>query len=283
MNACLVKQPRTRILQSCTFVPFAVHNWPTNSRQACSSPRARVLCSISRRAALRNLVGVTCAICWPSSARYAYSADETVDAGVAVESQGAQSICIAPDDGVATIDPCADEPTVTERAELWVKAGLGPARRVEIALYGCVTPRTVANFCALVTSGDYDGSTVYRVVPGLTVQMGDVLKNGGTSGRSAQPGGIPLDAENYRVRHACAGVVSMARDRDGRADSRFFVATRPGDSAYLDDRYVAFGRVTHGLEVLTDLDRFAAAANAPRVLIVLERCRLLGKRTERVV
>lgn len=38
-------------------------------------------------------------------------------------------------------------------------------------------------------------------------------------------------------------------------DSRFFVAVRRGDSFYLDDKYVAFGRVVTGGEVLDDIER----------------------------
>lgn len=193
---------------------------------------------------------------------------------LAVDTDGA-GICRSLSDADDVVDPCANPPVVTDRAELWVRAGDAAARRVEIALYGCVTPQTVENFRTLIGRGDYDGSTVYRIVPSLTVQMGDVLHNGGISGRSA--GGEPLEPENYRIRHTCQGIVSMARDRNGRVDSRFFVATREGDSAYLDDRYVAFGRVTHGLDVLIDLDRFAAVANTPRVPIILERCKLLSE------
>lgn len=163
-------------------------------------------------------------------------------------------------------------PAVTDSVELWIRAGSQAPKRVLVELYGCVVPETVSNFLQLVRKGAYDQTSVYRIVPQLTVQMGDVLHNGGSSGRSAAEDGLALPPENYIVRHTCPGIVSMARDIEGRVDSRFFVATRPGDSAYLDDRYVAFGSVTKdGLDVLYELERFVGPANTPRVSVFIER------------
>lgn len=176
------------------------------------------------------------------------------------------------------IDPGENEPAITDRVYLDFRAGDAPAGRVVLGLYGDVTPATVANFLALARDG-YAGTAVYRIVPGLTIQMGDVTGSGGARGRSAAPDGKPLKAENYTVSHTIPGIVSMAHDRNGDVDSRFFVTTRPGDSLYLDGRYVAFGRVVRGFENLTALERLVTTANVPKVPVVIDSCGVLPRKT----
>lgn len=130
-----------------------------------------------------------------------------------------------------------------------------PPRRVTIALYGTIVPATVQNFLRLCETA-YADTPVYRIVPGLTVQLGDVLRNGGKSGLAATPAGT-LPVENTRILHTGPGIVSMVAAK-GLVDSRFFVVTRPGDSAYLDGKYVAFAFVEHGMDVFYDAERLSS-------------------------
>lgn len=171
---------------------------------------------------------------------------------------------------VQDIDPAYNEPEITDSVYLDCTLDGGAAERVTIGLYGGVVPSTVGNFKSLARSG-YVGTSVYRVVPGLTVQLGDVLNNGGKSGRAATEDGT-LELENVRVKHSIPGLVSMANGRDGRVDSRFFVNTRPGDSGYLDGRYCAFGRVTDNVEFWYRVERAAGkgafASRLPKVRII---------------
>lgn len=168
------------------------------------------------------------------------------------------------------IDPGLEEPEITDRIYLDFTLDGGAPQRLTIGLYGGIVPQTVNNFKSLVRSG-YVGTSVYRVVPGLTVQLGDVLQNGGRSGRAATEDGT-LALENVRVKHSIPGLVSMTRGQDGRVDSRFFVNTRPGDSGYLDGRYCAFGRVMDNMEFLYRVERAtgkgAFARRLPKVRIV---------------
>lgn len=59
--------------------------------------------------------------------------------------------------------------------------------------------------------------------------------------------------ENFRILHGYreAGVVSMMKDNTnkGLQDSRFFVTLKP-DASWADGKYVAFGRVSKGLELI---------------------------------
>lgn len=172
------------------------------------------------------------------------------------------------------IDPLQREPVITDRVFLDLAVGDAPPSRVVLGLYGEIVPNTVANFKALIENG-YAGTRVYRIVPSLTIQMGDVLRNGGRSGRAATMDGKPLPAENYRISHTLPGIVSMARDRNGNVDSRFFVATRQGDSLYLDGRYVAFGRVVQGFGNLVALEALVKNSTVPSKPVVIQNCGLL--------
>lgn len=177
---------------------------------------------------------------------------------------------------VLDIDPSKSEPEITDRVYLDFSLNGGPVSRVTIGLYGGIAPITVANFKELVKNG-YAGTSVYRVVPGLTVQMGDVLKNGGKSGRAAN--GSSMAQENFRVMHSIPGIVSMAHDQNGMVDSRFFVNTRPGDSGYLDGKYCAFGRVLENMNFLYEVENAAErhggfVSRLPKVII--EACGVLS-------
>lgn len=157
-----------------------------------------------------------------------------------------------PDVPQADIDLATNEPEVTNRAFLDISIDNQPAHRLILALYGTVAPKTVANFLALCEDG-YANTKVYRIVPGLTVQLGDVLNNNGKSGRAATESGS-LPAETFRISHSIPGIVSMVT-KDGKVDSRFFVTTRAGDSKYLDGKYVAFGRVVEGMEFMNGIQK----------------------------
>lgn len=153
------------------------------------------------------------------------------------------------------IDPDTNEPKITDRVYFDVLVGSGKApQRFVIGVYGELLPTVVQNFKRLAQNG-YADTSVYRIVPGLTIQLGDVLHNNGKSGRAALFDGTPFVPDNFRVSHTIPGIVSMVRTPNGLVDSRFFIATREGDSRYLDGRYAAFGRVVEGMDVVKIVER----------------------------
>lgn len=140
----------------------------------------------------------------------------------------------------------------------------------------------------------YRGSEIFRIIAKFSVQGGNIGSNAAASpsmkgrfGRAAIPydendptataDGFPL--ENFRILHSYreAGVVSMMREprtvtlhkddgsdsteKQALQDSRFFVTLSPYAS-WADSKYVAFGRVTKGLEVLRDLQALEVQAPA---------------------
>lgn len=172
----------------------------------------------------------------------------------------AQSLAIA-DSGeqmderlVSDIDPLTDEPLVTDLVFVDLAISKQASSRIVIGLYGNLMPRVVENFKKLAEDG-YADTSVYRIVPGLTIQLGDVLHNSGKIGRAAIGEDGSFEPDNFRVKHTIPGIVSMVRRPDGSVDSRFFIATREGDSMYLDGRYAGFGRVVEGLNVLKQVEK----------------------------
>lgn len=170
---------------------------------------------------------------------------------------------------VADIDIDVSEPNITARVYIDFVLD-GSVRRVTIGLYGDLLPRVVSNFTALAASGAYTDTLVYRVVPGLTIQLGDTLGNKGKIGRSSFDGEDSFVPDSFRVRHTVPGIVSMVRRPDGSVDSRFFVTTRPGDSLYLDGKYAGFGRVVAGMDVLAQIDRLGGDGFIKRPIRIAE-------------
>eukprot|EP00960_Hanusia_phi_P040918 754735-Hanusia_phi.AAC.1 len=80
--------------------------------------------------------------------------------------------------------------------------------------------QTVENFKGLVKGSPgygYKGTEFYRIVQGLQISAGDVLKNNGRSGKPAINDGEPF--EQVEACFPC-------NDDDGLVDSRFFISTR---------------------------------------------------------
>lgn len=219
-----------------------------------------------------------------------------------------------PEKPVSDIDPATNEPVITDRVYFDFEiAGTSPnngnrttggdvvlpigggsdkvtkgSQRLVIGLYGELMPTVVDNFKRLaIAKSDieygYGNTKVYRIVPGLTIQLGDVLNNKGKSGKRAP--GLPLSStsddneesfmpDNFRVSHTIPGIVSMVRRPDGSVDSRFFIATRDGDSMYLDGRYAAFGRVVEGMSTLKAIERAGGEGFIKRPVRILS-CGLL--------
>ena len=79
---------------------------------------------------------------------------------------------------------------------------------LKIELYCQQCPKTCENFLALCASGQYDGTTFHRNIPGFMVQGGD--PSGSGKGGESIWGGCFEDEIHDNLRHNQRGVVSMA-------------------------------------------------------------------------
>lgn len=166
---------------------------------------------------------------------------------------------------VGFIDLNVTEPKITDVCWMDIQIEDSPAVRVEFSLFGQIAPETARNFrdlCGNTLNFGYRNSDIFRIIERFSVQGGSILPDEmeispaarGLYGRAAS--GEPFPQENFRILHSYkeAGVLSMMKDiRNGnKQDSRFFITLEPYAS-WADDKYVAFGRVTSGMDFFRGL------------------------------
>jgi cyclophilin family peptidyl-prolyl cis-trans isomerase len=118
-------------------------------------------------------------------------------------------------------------------------------------------PKTVQNFLRYVAEHHFDGTVVYRVVPGFVIQAGSYEADG-RSRDVHEP--IPLEVNNGLSN--LRGTIAMARTDPDTATAEFFInladnhsLDRHSDDSGNSTGYAVFGRVVSGMEVV---DRIAA-------------------------
>ena len=125
-------------------------------------------------------------------------------------------------------------------------------------LFDAETPNTVANFAGLADGSKewtdprtgrkvkqpyFDGTIFHRVIDGFMVQGGDPLGQG-TGG----PGYTFADEFSPKLRHAKAGILSMANRGPNTNGGQFFITLAA--TPWLDDKHSVFGEVVEGMDVV---------------------------------
>jgi cyclophilin family peptidyl-prolyl cis-trans isomerase len=137
----------------------------------------------------------------------------------------------------------ADRPYKTDNSVAVIETTLG---KIAVELFPKEAPDTVANFVKLVEKGYYDGVIFHRVIPKFMVQTGDPTGTG-----RGGPGWTIMDEFHPKLRHAKAGVLSMANAGPDTGGSQFFITL--GATPHLDDRHAVFGAVIEGLDVVVKI------------------------------
>jgi cyclophilin family peptidyl-prolyl cis-trans isomerase len=128
---------------------------------------------------------------------------------------------------------------------------------ITVSLDATHAPNTVANFVRYAREGHFDGTVIYRVVPGFVLQMGSYDSKGNAKSTHA-----PIALETATGLTNARGTLSMARAEPNSATAEFFINL--SDNASLDPAagappnttgYAVFGRVTGGMDVV---DKVAA-------------------------
>jgi len=129
--------------------------------------------------------------------------------------------------------------------------------KIEIQFFEDRAPGHVKNFKDLAKKGFYDGTIFHRVIPGFMIQGGDPnTKSDDRSNHGMGGPGYSIKAEFNDTPHK-RGILSMARSQDpNSAGSQFYIVVK--DSAFLDGKYTAFGKVLSGMTVADQI------VNAPR-------------------
>ncbi|XP_014322561.1 peptidyl-prolyl cis-trans isomerase-like 6 isoform X3 [Myotis lucifugus] len=141
-----------------------------------------------------------------------------------------------------------------------ISIGHHPVGRLVFELYCETCPKTCKNFQVLCTgkagfsqSGiklHYVGSIFHRIVKNAWVQGGDIVAGKGDGGESIY--GPTFEDESFSIPHNKRGVLGMVNKGRHSNGSQFYITLQ--SAPYLDKKYVAFGQLVEGTDVLQQLE-----------------------------
>lgn len=133
---------------------------------------------------------------------------------------------------------------------------------IEIEMFPESAPESVRSFLNLTATGLFDTTVFSRVVPGFVVQGGNIwTRQGPISLEMGRRARRTLPDEPSKILHA-RGIVSMARsDEPNNATTNFFILVSSG--SHLDGTFAAFGRVTHGMDIVDLINKAAVTDEKP--------------------
>ncbi|XP_050021909.1 peptidyl-prolyl cis-trans isomerase A-like [Alexandromys fortis] len=146
-----------------------------------------------------------------------------------------------------------------------------PLGHVSFELFADKVPKTAENFRALSTGGKgfgYKGSSFHRIIPGFMCQGGDFTRHNGTGGRSIY--GEKFEDKNFILKHTGPGILSMANAGPNTNSSLFFICTTKTE--WLDGKYVVFGKVKEGMNIVEAMERFGSRNGKTSKKITISDC-----------
>ncbi|KAK2587747.1 hypothetical protein KPH14_003855 [Odynerus spinipes] len=149
-----------------------------------------------------------------------------------------------------------------------------------IELYTDIVPETCANFeafCQGYNGLSYRDTPFHRIVPGYWCQGGDVTKFNGIGGTSIY--GDSFQDENFNLRHAGPGVLSMYKSDDAQENNSKFNLTFK-QLKTMDGRRVVFGKVVSNLAVMYKIEECGTKSGKPIRSIVISNCGVLPSKSD---
>lgn len=148
------------------------------------------------------------------------------------------------------------------------QAGTEPLGRIVMQLRKDAVPRTVENFHkffigAASEGRSYRGSPVHGIVRDNYIVLGSM----GDPAVNLDASGAHFPDENFKLRHMGPGVLSSASKVRGQNGSQFFITLTKMPS--LDKRYVPFGNVLAGMDVLWKVEQLGSMNGNPSARVVV--------------
>jgi len=151
-----------------------------------------------------------------------------------------------------------------------LKIGSQQAKRVVFELYADKCPYTVEQVTKVLanTFEGADGSKLSvknvgfkTIIPSLYALTGELQKGEGLSASNK------LVEENYQVSHDSEGILSLVNNENSNT-SQFLITLGPVE--WFDQKYVAFGKVVQGAEVLNELEAAGSLSGEVKQKVVIE-------------
>ncbi|CAO3658603.1 hypothetical protein G6F70_003193 [Rhizopus microsporus] len=181
-------------------------------------------------------------------------------------------------------DILASDPTAT--SEKWLIDAPEPLKggRIEIELFDKECPKTCENFVALCQGGKvgksskkplyYKNTRMFRLVPDFIVQGGDVTRGDGSGGDSIYNGKFNDEKPGLAKKFNQKGLVAMANSGKNSNTSQFFITLGDKHPQFdkINGKYVIFGQVTQGQQVLDQINAVSVSKEQPLETITITNC-----------
>ncbi|CCW71290.1 unnamed protein product [Phytomonas sp. Hart1] len=174
----------------------------------------------------------------------------------------------------------------------WISVRIGDRSvgLITFELYSKVLPRTCQNFW-LLCRGDvgtvisetdggpvqltYKGTTFFRILRDTWVMGGDVTV-GHTGNGVYSCYGQNMPDESFHIPHDGPGILGMCNDGPNTSASSFYITLKK--MSWMNGRYVAFGRVIDGMDVLDAIHDAETKHNqSPMESILIDDCGVLNE------
>ncbi|KAI7904524.1 cyclophilin-like domain-containing protein [Cokeromyces recurvatus] len=191
---------------------------------------------------------------------------------------------LTPDDKETVTDILSTNPTAIN--EKWLTVAPKPLKggHLVIELNDKECPKTCENFASLCKGGKvgksskkplfYKNTVMFRLVHDFIVQGGDVTRGDGSGGDSIYNGKFNDEKPGLAKKFNEKGVVAMANSGKNSNTSQFFITLNGHHPQFekINGKYVIFGKVIEGLEVLDDINQVPEIKEQPQKTITIVNC-----------
>jgi cyclophilin family peptidyl-prolyl cis-trans isomerase len=191
---------------------------------------------------------------------------------------------LSTDDKETLRDILSNDPTAT--SENWIIDSPTPLKggKVIIEINDKECPKTCENFAQLCLGGKIGKSSkkplhfkdtrMFRLVKDYMIQGGDVARGDGSGGDSIYNGKFNDEKPGLAKKFTKTGLVAMANSGKNSNTSQFFITLGDKHAQFdkIHGKYVIFGQVIEGLDVLQQINQVPEIKETPQETITITKC-----------